>query len=119
MSNYRHLIAAAALATVVTLTPTVAEAGTAGSVTAREGHRVIIAADTQQCLTLKEVRRLVHGSGVKAAGDYSGRYQTWRGKGRVSFLDVTFEHGCAYGVWLDYDNGRQLAWTDQNNPAFR
>ena len=116
------VLAAATLATVAvtaSIAPTSASASVkGGTVTASEGRRVIRAADRQKCLTLKEVRHIVHGKGVKAAGDYVGTYQTWKGKGKIAFLDVTFRKGCADGAWLDYDNGKQLSWIDYSSPTF-
>lgn len=115
------LIAAVSIAAVTvtgSIAPTTASAASPGSVTVSEGRRVIRAADHQRCLTLKETRALVHGSGVLVGKDSASRYQTWKGKGKASFLDVVYVHGCAIGAWLDYDNGRQLSWHDMSSPYF-
>lgn len=106
-------IAAATIATVAvtaSIAPTTASAASVGTVTVKEGKRVIRAADNQRCLTLKETRRIIHGNGVLVGKDSTSRYQTWNGKGKADFVDVVYSHGCAVGVWFVYKSERQLSW---------
>lgn len=83
-----------------------------GTVTKKEGRKVVREADKQKCLTLKEVRKIVKGKGTYAGdGDY-----VWYGKGSVSGLVVSFDDWqggnryCADVAGLVYDNGSVYVW---------
>lgn len=104
-------VAAAAGLGMLAVTAPSASASTVkshGTATVSEGRKVVREADRQKCLTLKEVRKIVHGSGEQAEG---GR--VWFGKGKADFLFVEFNGGkCAQGAYLFYDNGDAYVWID-------
>jgi len=89
-----------------------------GTVTVKEGKRVVRAADHQKCLTLKEVRKIVHGQGTVVGKDSDSRYQTWDGRGKADYLDVIFWHGCADAVYLVKHSGAELIYLDYASPLF-
>ena len=84
----------------------------AGTATVAEGRKVVREADEQRCLTLKETRKIVKGNGREYAVDGPTRGFAWKGKGNVARLNVTFVHGCADFVYLDYRHGRTLSWAN-------
>lgn len=79
-----------------------------GTVTRSEGRKVVREADWQQCLTMKEIRKIVKGSGSPMEGGRS-----WKGRGKVDFLGVEhYGKRCAVGVYLIMDNGDTLSWVN-------
>lgn len=79
-----------------------------GTATVSEGRMVVREADRQHCLTLREVRKIVHGNGEQMEG---GRF--WRATGKADFFGVEFNGGkCAKATYLVYDNGNAFAWID-------
>ena len=86
-----------------------------GSVTVKEGRKVVREADKQKCLTLKEVRKIVKGAGYVATDeDNGGTTNVWYGKGKAAGLVVEgYDTGkCATAAALIYDNGNAYAWLD-------
>lgn len=79
-----------------------------GTATVSEGRKVVREADRQHCLTLREVRKIVHGTGTKYDTGWA-----WRGTGKADVLAVEFNGGkCVQTAILGYDNGNALAWID-------
>jgi len=85
-----------------------ASAASTGTVTVKEGRKVVREADRQGCLTKKEARKIVKGTGNQGEG-----ITYWYGKGKADYLIVEFNGGrCATGAYLVYDNGDAYAWID-------
>ena len=93
---------AVGLGAMAATAPSASAASHVGTATVKEGRKVVREADRQRCLTLKETRKIVHGTGSRDANP--GTYY-WYAKGRAEVLIVEYSGGCAVFSGLQYDNG--------------
>ena len=76
-------------------------ASSRGTIITAEAAKVHKAILRQHCVTVKEVRKIVHGKGeLTNYGDgYKDLYYDGSRKSRIDYAYISFEDGCAYSVW--------------------
>jgi hypothetical protein len=82
---------------IMAVTAPSASAAGRGSASVSEINKLSREMDRQKCVTLKEVRKIIHGNGTREwtrPGSWKG--YTWNGSGDVDYLDVRFHKNCVY-----------------------
>jgi hypothetical protein len=88
-----------------------AGAASRGTATATESRKVMRQAEDQRCLTLREARKYVKGTGTYSGTDDIGaRYYHWSGKGSVRSLDISVLQGCTDLVVVDWRRNATTYW---------
>jgi hypothetical protein len=97
---------AVGIGVVAVTAPSADAASSTGSVTRKEGRKVIREGDRQKCLTLKEVRKMVHGNGKKTWDADGYKEYTWKGAKKSG----------VYELWVGFDNKTKCAnWGEMSN----